>query len=214
MRPRLQQASFHLTPEAACVIDAGLYPGAGQSSRLNGILERYALIMQAMVDDIDKAFEADRPILLSAYMSDGGPRPWLREWLSIKVEIAQGYDTPVEVVLERIPLLKRLAALSTYEITVLEESLAVEVAEMLAGEGGEEPEVSPTPEQVAALRLRARLTQAEAALLAGVGLRTWQKWEAGDQAIEPGAWKTLSRELPDPMYALHRDRWQQKPRAR
>lgn len=39
------------------------------------------------------------------------------------------------------------------------------------------PPSSPTPEQIREIRLAAGLTQTEAAALAYVALRTWQKWE-------------------------------------
>lgn len=52
-------------------------------------------------------------------------------------------------------------------------------------------EVWPTAPPVAVIktgRLFAGLTQAEAARLVYVTVRTWQKWERGDSAMRPGFW--------------------------
>lgn len=46
------------------------------------------------------------------------------------------------------------------------------------------------PEEVAALRERKRMTQAEFAAWIGVNLRTVQKWEYGERGVK-GAAKTL-----------------------
>jgi len=40
---------------------------------------------------------------------------------------------------------------------------------------------SPTPEEIKAARLAAGLTQSEAAALIYVHLKTWQKWETGEE---------------------------------
>jgi DNA-binding transcriptional regulator YiaG len=50
--------------------------------------------------------------------------------------------------------------------------------------------VQPTPEEIAEARLRAGLTQKEAALLVHAkSYRTWQDWEAGKNRMPLAAWE-------------------------
>ena len=49
------------------------------------------------------------------------------------------------------------------------------------------PLAPPTSEVIAA-RKALGVSQAEAAFLAGVGTRTWQRWESGDVAANPLKW--------------------------
>jgi len=46
----------------------------------------------------------------------------------------------------------------------------------------------PTPEEIRAAREGCGLTQAQAAAMTRVGLRTWQQWEAGDRRMSLTAW--------------------------
>lgn len=47
---------------------------------------------------------------------------------------------------------------------------------------------APTPAQVKKAREAAGQTQAEAAKMVHVDLRSWQKWEAGDRKMHPAFW--------------------------
>ena len=47
----------------------------------------------------------------------------------------------------------------------------------------------PTPQQIKTARQAAGLTQAAAAQLVGVLLRSWQRWESGERKISATAWK-------------------------
>lgn len=44
---------------------------------------------------------------------------------------------------------------------------------------------SPSPAEVQAARLPARLTQSAAAAVVYANLRSWQKWEAGERVMHP-----------------------------
>lgn len=47
---------------------------------------------------------------------------------------------------------------------------------------------SPTPAQVMRARVRAKLTQEDAAAMVCAAPRSWQQWEAGDRRMLPGIW--------------------------
>jgi DNA-binding transcriptional regulator YiaG len=49
--------------------------------------------------------------------------------------------------------------------------------------------MNPTPEQVKQARVKAGLTQQKAADLINCGIRSWQKWEAGDRKMHPAMWE-------------------------
>lgn len=49
--------------------------------------------------------------------------------------------------------------------------------------------MTPTPDAIRAAREAAGLTQASAAALVYVGLRTWNRWEAGQAAMHPAIWE-------------------------
>lgn len=48
-----------------------------------------------------------------------------------------------------------------------------------------------TPNRVIAMRKALGRTQSECAALAGVHLRTWQKWEGGETSPRPQTWELL-----------------------
>lgn len=48
---------------------------------------------------------------------------------------------------------------------------------------------NPTPEQIAAARENAGLTQTEAAVKVRGTLRAWQDWEGGQRRMHPGLWE-------------------------
>lgn len=50
---------------------------------------------------------------------------------------------------------------------------------------------NPTPDEIRAARLRARLTQTEAAAILGRSLRGWQYWEAGERAMSRFLFETF-----------------------
>ena len=52
---------------------------------------------------------------------------------------------------------------------------------------------SPTPEEVRQSRIFLHLTQSEAAEAFGVGLRTWQHYEAGTRKMRPAVWRLVKR---------------------
>lgn len=47
------------------------------------------------------------------------------------------------------------------------------------------PAISPSPENIKALRLLNNLTQTEAAAKVYRNCRCWQRWEAGDSKMDP-----------------------------
>lgn len=49
--------------------------------------------------------------------------------------------------------------------------------------------VNPTPKMVSDARLKAGLTQTEAAALVHASLRAWQQWEAGDRVMHGAMWE-------------------------
>lgn len=49
--------------------------------------------------------------------------------------------------------------------------------------------LNPTPENIKSARTVAGLTQNEAAQVVHVNLRTWQKYEAGNQKMMPGLYE-------------------------
>lgn len=51
---------------------------------------------------------------------------------------------------------------------------------------------SPSKDEVKAAREGAGLTQAAAGRLVYVPTRTWQKWEAGDQAMKPAVFELFN----------------------
>lgn len=63
--------------------------------------------------------------------------------------------------------------------------------------------MTPTPRKIQAARLKAKLTQAQAADLVGAGgYRSWQDWERGVNPMPPMAWelfqlKTKTLKCPD-----------------
>ena len=48
---------------------------------------------------------------------------------------------------------------------------------------------SPTPDEVRALRLAHKQTQAQAAELVHMRVRAWQKYEGGEAAMHPAVWE-------------------------
>lgn len=48
---------------------------------------------------------------------------------------------------------------------------------------------NPRPEQIAAARERAELTQSQAAAVVRGTLRAWQDWEGGQRRMHPGLWE-------------------------
>jgi DNA (cytosine-5)-methyltransferase 1 len=53
---------------------------------------------------------------------------------------------------------------------------------------------SPTPADIRTARESADLTQAQAAAMVLVDLRTWQRWEYGERRMLPGNWKLFRLE--------------------
>lgn len=49
--------------------------------------------------------------------------------------------------------------------------------------------MKPTPKKIKAARLKAQLTQQQAADVMGVLLRSWQRWEYGTRAMNPRNWE-------------------------
>lgn len=54
---------------------------------------------------------------------------------------------------------------------------------------------NPTPAEIRAARERTGLTQAQAADLLHVDLRSWQKWEGGERSMHPAFWELLRLKL-------------------
>ena len=52
--------------------------------------------------------------------------------------------------------------------------------------GRSNPAANPNPDEIIGMRIKAKLTQQQAADLVYSGLRTWQQWEAGDRRMHPG----------------------------
>lgn len=57
-------------------------------------------------------------------------------------------------------------------------------------------DTSPTAEAVKEWRARVRLTQKQAAHIARVSVRTWEKWEIGAQSMPPGLWELVHLKQP------------------
>ncbi len=58
-------------------------------------------------------------------------------------------------------------------------------------------QIQPSPEQIKAARLKAGLTQGEAAKLVYVDLRTWQKWEGAERKMHPAMWELFEIKVSD-----------------
>ena len=54
---------------------------------------------------------------------------------------------------------------------------------------------SPAPAQIAALRARHALTQAEAARLVHTSVRSYRQWELGERGMHASAWDCLRLKL-------------------
>jgi len=59
--------------------------------------------------------------------------------------------------------------------------------------GGNNTSRNPTADEIAALRRRLGLTQAQAGVLVYSSERTWQQWEAADRRMHPGLWELFQR---------------------
>ena len=113
----------YLTQENLLFADAAkAIDGGGFSARLNGILQRYRAIFNvhsAML--ADKFNEAELLILADAAMSSGKNGPWLADWLSYKVEIAEESGINAIDYLKSNPLLSKLSSLDVVSMSILEE---------------------------------------------------------------------------------------------
>ena len=49
--------------------------------------------------------------------------------------------------------------------------------------------MKPTPKQIKEARFRACIPQTKAAIVVGVSLSTWKRWEAGKTAMNPAAYE-------------------------
>lgn len=54
--------------------------------------------------------------------------------------------------------------------------------------GPQGPLSNPSPAEIRAVRLAAKLTQTEAGMLVHTTCRTWQQWEAGDRHMHLAFW--------------------------
>lgn len=54
---------------------------------------------------------------------------------------------------------------------------------------------NPRPAEILAARVRAGLTQTEAANLLYTTCRVWQQWEAGDRRMHPAFWDLFQRRM-------------------
>ena len=113
----------YLTQENIILVDADkAIDGGGISARLNGVLQRYRAIFNVhsalLVDTFN---EAELSILADAAMSSGKNGPWLADWLSYKVEIAE--DSGIDAIdyLKYKPLLSKLSSLDVVSMSILEE---------------------------------------------------------------------------------------------
>ena len=60
----------------------------------------------------------------------------------------------------------------------------------------------PTPADIKAARLAAKLTQTEAAALVYRRLNSWQDWEAGNRHIDPGLWDLFNRRVAELIFKV------------
>lgn len=49
--------------------------------------------------------------------------------------------------------------------------------------------MQPTADQIKAARVKANMTQTEAAAVVHSQTRAWQRWEAGERAMSPAYWE-------------------------
>jgi len=174
------QITAHLSERAILMIDDGIFPGGGHSRRLEGMLLRYSEIVDDQYESVLAKLDGDIPALLDLYVSQGDAKPWLAAILA-DIEVPGG------------DLAQKLLELSRTEICVLEEVLACIFRQ------SNEPECQPlTGPELKALRIRAGLTQGEAAEVVGVPKISYQQWENEVRGMSDDIADVVRRELGDP----------------
>lgn len=173
---KMKRETFFITEKNQSLIESGIHKdGGGQSSRLNGMLERYQIMYNEMRKEVKEKFKADIPKLIKEYAEYGKPGPWIREYALRYIDTLYRSQNSglVNDISDLSPFHKKFQDATPFEILVLEEIIARKLAITFE----EKPVKKIFSKDIQALRIRLGLTQKEIATIAEMTPRNWQRYE-------------------------------------
>lgn len=172
----MKRETFFITEKNQTLLNTGIHKdGSGQSSRLNGMLERYQIMYNEMRKEVNEKFKADIPKLIKEYAEHGKPGPWIQDYASRVIDTLYRSQNRflVEDIADLSPFHKKFRDATPFEILVLEEIIARKLAITFE----DKPEKEIFSKDIQALRMRLGMTQKEIAAISEMTPRNWQRYE-------------------------------------